>query len=556
MQILRERGLRGLGGAIARYALRQVRGGDGDRVPARSYSEWLKQKTPGEQELARQSALARTLGWQPEIDVLILRRPGDASAHAETIESLRRQSYSRHRAFSAEGTSIADAWNAAAAKGRGELLLFLESGDVLAPQGLFAMASCGDPAAGLYYTDEDLLLGDAGSDRPRFKPEWSPEALFSGDWVGGPKFIRRHLFERAKGFRPAEGAEQLDLLLRLPAELKARRIPEVLLHRRAGASELSPNALRRVLRAYVQRNPGLDWSVAGSGEPRIRYAPAEPARVSVIIPIRDKVELLRNCIASIDAHPCQASLEIIVVDNGSVEPATREYLAMLQSRAATQVIADSRPFNWSAINNGAARRASGTYLLFLNNDIEVLEDGWVDAMLAFASRSEIGMVGAQLLYPDGTLQHYGVVLGLTGFAGHLLTGTSPNEPSVLGSARSIRNCTAVTGACMLVRRELFERLGGFDESFQVCGSDVEICLRALRAGLRNVVTPHARLTHFESKTRGPEVPKNDYQRSFLAYEPWLRNGDAYYSPHLSLKSVEPELRFEPEDMLAFARSFT
>jgi GT2 family glycosyltransferase len=519
---------------------------DAPRGPL-TYAAWSAQRAPSKRDLDEQRRRSESLAWTPAFDVVIVRRPGDSEAALRTTASVVAQTYRGVAIYEcAEGSAAA--LNRAAAAGRGELLTFIDSGDLLAPHALFSLAATGAREAGLLYSDEDLRR-----EQPLFKPGWSPEALLSEDPLGGVAALRRKLFEAAGGFRDMGGAEVRDLLLRLlPRLAHVEHVPEVLLHRMADWTE-PMEAHRRAISDHLLRAYGSDYRVSGDGA--IRYEPPEPGRVSIIIPTRDRADLLRACVESLDRHRCAAQRELIVVDNGSTEPATHEYLASLARREAAKVLPYDRPFNWSGVNNFAALHATGDYLLFLNNDVEALSAGWLDALLAFASRPEIGMAGGLLLYPDGTVQHAGVVLGLTGYAGHVFAGRRPDEVTPFGRADRIRDCTAVTGACMMMRREVFDELGGFDERFILCGSDVEICLRARARGLRHVMTPHARLLHHEAKTRGTEIPRSDFQRSFLSYEPYLRGGDPYYNPNLSLKEPAVTLREGPEDMLEFARSF-
>lgn len=512
-----------------------------------TYSAWAAKLAPSKRDLAEQRRRAESLEWKPAFDVVVVDGSADSRAVLRTTASLARQTYRRMEVHESPGASAASL-NRAAAAGARELLLFLDAGDVLDPQALFSLAATGAREAGLFYSDEDLR-----GEWPLLKPDWSPEALLSQDWVGGIAAVRRDLFEAAGGFREMDGAERHDLLLRMSSQLeRVEHVPQVLLHRSAARSE-SAQACRRAVSDHVLRAYGPHYRVAADGA--IFYLPPAPTRVSIVIPTRDRAELLRACVQSLDRHRCAATTELIVVDNGSEEPAARELLAALLRREATKVLSYPAAFNWSAVNNFAARHATGDYLLFLNNDVEALAPGWLDALLAFASRPEIGMAGGLLLYPDGTVQHAGVVLGLTGYAGHVFAGRRPDEATPFGRADRIRNCTAVTGACMLMRREVFDELGGFDERFILCGSDVEICLRARARGLRVVMTPHARLLHHEAKTRGTEIPRSDFQRSFVAYEPYLKGGDPYYNPNLSLKDPRLALRDGPEDMLEFARSF-
>ncbi len=489
------------------------------------YRVWLALHTPTRRELAEQRALARRSWWRPLVDVVVRFRVENRTYLEPTRRSIVAQTWERieiHEAGSEEEVA------SAIARGRGDLVTIIDAGDLLAPNALFALIEAAGPGIDLVYADEDRLASN-GREAPFFKSGWSPEELASHPYVAGPAVFRRELL--AEVGPSYGGASDHERLLHLAPELRrVRHVPDVLLHRRAEADP--------VLRS-TKGIPSLE--------------PARPPRVAVVIPTKDKAALLAACLASLEAHHNRAELELVVVDDRSREEDARALLRALADRPRCQVLRWDRSFNWSAVNDAAARLTSSEYLLFLNNDVEATHSGWLDAMLALACRPEIGLVGAQLLYPDGALQHYGVVLGMTGFAGHLLQGCSPAAPARCGPADVVRNCSSVTGACMLVRRDVFERLGGFDERFILCGSDVALGLRAMEDGLRNVVTPHARLVHHESRTRGSTVPESDFSVSWEVYQPWLRAGDPYYSPQLSLRDTRARIRLGPEDMLAVAR---
>jgi O-antigen biosynthesis protein len=219
-----------------------------------------------------------------------------------------------------------------------------------------------------------------------------------------------------------------------------------------------------------------------------------------------------------------------VLDNGSEEPDTLRFLGDL--REPHRALRDPRPFNWSSINNEGVRSARGDVLLFLNNDTEVLEPTWLEALLEHAQLPEVGAVGARLLYPDGTLQHAGVVVGLGGTAGHAFKRMPPDHPGHFGMSQVVRDCSAVTGACLMVRREVFERVGGFDERYQVAYSDVDFCLSVREKGYRNVFTPHATLYHHECATRGDLDPPPDRWRFQARWAGYLAD-DPYYNPNLT-----------------------
>ncbi|HET6305354.1 MAG TPA: glycosyltransferase family 2 protein [Myxococcota bacterium] len=488
--------------------------GRGPRSLDPEYNAWLALRTPGPRELAAQARAADGLPWRPFVDVFVRRRPDDDAAVVRTRASLRAQTYQRFAFREAPGGEA----EARLARGIGDLVIAMDAGDALAPHALFAIAATGDAGAELFYFDEDRLAGSL-REAPWFKPGWSPEELESHDYTAAARAFRRDLLVRA-GVR--------DLAAALPSLRRVRHVPDVLLHRREDASL-----------------------------PRERLAPAprlaRRVRVAAIVPTKDGADLLDACVRSLDAHPNRAELELVIVDNGSTRADARALLSRLRERPGCRVLSWPAAFNWSAVNNFAARRTSSEFLLFMNNDVEATRAGWLDAMLALASRPEIGLVGAQLVYPDDTIQHGGVVVGMTGFAGHLFQGCLASARTRFGPTHVTRNCSSVTGACMLVRREVFQRLGGFDERFVLCGSDVALGLRAMSLGLRNAVTPEARLVHHESRTRGAEVPASDYRVSLEVYGPWLRAGDPYYNPNLSLRDGTCRLRLAREDMLARAR---
>ncbi len=536
----------GLGiGLGARRVARALAGlSPGSRDP--EYRAWLALRTPAPAELDLQARGAAALPWQPSLDLVLKRRPGDEVAAERTLASLERQTYRRFERLDA-GPSVAI--DAVVERGRGDLVLPLESGDELAPQALHAIAASGAAPADLLYSDEDRLRG-AKREAPLFKSGWSPEALLSHDAVGGLKALRRELVLDGGGLGQGEHA----LLLRLLPSLRTvRHLPDVLLHRREDARAPDGATASRAVMAYADGRLGSDYEVTPGTLPRLRYLPAVPPRVAVIVPTRDGPELLETCLRGLANHPNHARLEVLLVDNGTTDAKALALLTEASRRRTAKVLRWPGAFNWSAVNNGAARKTDAEYLLFMNNDVEAEHAGWLDAMLAFASLPDVGCVGAQLLYPDCTLQHYGVVVGMTGFAGHLLQGAHVGAPSRCGRSDVVRNCSAVTGACLLVRREVFERLGGFDESFILCGSDVALGLRAMEAGLRNVVTPQARLLHGESKTRGHVIPPSDFKVSLEVYRPWLEAGDPYYNPNLSLRDTRCRLRLAREDMLDLAR---
>jgi len=251
--------------------------------------------------------------------------------------------------------------------------------------------------------------------------------------------------------------------------------------------------------------------------------------------------MLRRCVTSILERTSYRNFEILVVDTGSTEAATMEYYARLTSHPQIRVLDHPGPFNYSRVNNAGARRTDGELLLFLNNDTEALDPDWLEELVRWAERPAIGAVGAKLLYPDRSIQHAGIVLGMYGLMGHIYRYVDETHTDIFGSVDWYRNYLAVTGACMMMRREVFDRVGGFDEAYEVAFSDVEICLRIVRHGYRIVYTPFARLHHHEGATRGRYNPPRDTRRALRQMRALVEAGDPYFNPNLSCESAAPAL---------------
>jgi GT2 family glycosyltransferase len=331
-----------------------------------------------------------------------------------------------------------------------------------------------------------------------------------------------------------------------------RHIPKVLYHWRAveGSTAVAGSeksyayaAGKRALEEHVKRMalPATVEEAPDTPFYRLRFRVPEPAPlVSLIIPTRDMVELLSGCIRSIREKTTYDNYEIIVVDNGSVEPETLAYFKKLRKEKAARVIAYNKPFNYSAINNFAVKKAKGSIVGLINNDIEVISPDWLTEMVSWAVQPDVGCVGAKLYYADDTIQHAGVILGIGGVANHAHLGLPRSSPGYFGRAIVMNNFSAVTAACLLVRKEIFQSVGGLNEkNLTVAFNDVDFCLRVRSAGYLNVFTPYAELYHFESKSRGAEDTPEKMARfgseiSFMMSK-WgaeLEN-DPYYSPIFS-----------------------
>jgi len=449
-----------------------------------------------------------------------------------------------------ENGGISRATNKAVASATGEFVVLLDNDDVLDPDALAEIAAVADSDVDVIYSDEDKLDESDRRFMPHFKPDWDPDLLLSYPYLGHLTVVRRELLGRIGGFRPEfDGSQDYDVMLR--ATEVARRvvhIPRVLYHWRvvegsaAGDAEAKPwahQASRRVVEDAVARR-GLDARVETGPFPgayHVRRTIHGSPTVSVIIPFRDQASLTVACLDSLGMAPGHPIREVVLVDNGSVEPETTALRRRWQVTPGLRVLDHSGAFNWSAINNAAAATCDSDMLLFLNNDIEATGTDWLRALVELAQRPDVGAVGARLIYPDGTLQHAGVVLGMQGIATHLLSGMPKGGRGYFSWDRVVRGYSAVTAACMLVRRSVFEQLGGFDEDLAVGFNDVDFCLRARGAGYRVLYTPHAELTHHESVSRGLSGYHRDFQHFLGRWWELLRTDDPCYSPNLS--------RFEP-----------
>jgi GT2 family glycosyltransferase len=286
---------------------------------------------------------------------------------------------------------------------------------------------------------------------------------------------------------------------------------------------------------------------AHRGTYRVRRQSSDHPSTTIIIPFRDEPRFMRACIESIDATRGAGRVEFVLVDNGSVQPETKTLLERLADRADVVVLPDDRPFNWSELNNAAAKVATGDVFLFLNNDIEAHVPGWVDILATQAMRPDVGAVGARLLYPDRRLQHCGVVVGMGGAADHVLAGLGVDQPGYLHMATSTRECAAVTGACLATRRSVFEELGGFDDALGVDLNDIDYCLRTQRNGLKVLYEATAELIHHESPSRGFAGGARDIKKFIERWKASILAGDPHLNPHITRVDCSCALRGPNEE---------
>ncbi len=467
-------------------------------------------------------------------------------------------------ALRAENGHIAAASNSALALATGEYVALLDHDDVLAPDALFHVALTVNryPDADVLYSDEDKIDEDGHRSEPYFKPDWSPDSLLARMYTGHLAVFRRSLVTELGGFRLGfEGSQDYDLVLRATERTdRIRHIPRVLYHWRihpastassAASKDYAYEAGRRALEEALARRgePGRVEQLAQPGSYVVRYALRRPDKISIIVPTRDHGDDVERCLASIFARPTYPDFEVVLVDNGSTDAASLATFARWSAaEPRVRVLRYDVPFNFAAINNFAARRSDGAYLLFLNNDTRVVTPDWLEALAEQAQRPSIGAAGAKLLYPDGTIQHAGVVTGIGGTAGHVHKRADGGAGGYFNILRTVNNYSALTGACLMVRREAFERAGGFDEALGIAFNDVDLCLKLRALGLYNVYLPHVVLVHDESRSRGYEDTADKQARyareAGIMQERWHveRHNDPHYSPHLTLEAEDFSLR--------------
>lgn len=485
----------------------------------------------------------------------------------QILEEYQQKDFRVKVVFREQNGHISATSNSALELATGEFVALLDHDDVLTPDALYenVLLLNRHPEADMMYSDEDKLDKDGNLTGHFFKPDWCPDSFLSRMYTCHFGVYRRSLIEEIGGFRCGfEGSQDYDLVLRLTEKThQIYHIPKVLYHWRmhsgsaAGTTEAKPyayEAAKRALQEAIARR-GERGTVRDIpkfwGHYTIRYAIAEYKKVSIIISTKDLGHELNKCLTSVFTQSFYPNYEVILVDNGSREPLTQEIIQKWQTKEPERFRSYQLdiPFNFSKINNDAVRRATGDYLLFLNNDTEAIAPDWIDAIVEQAQRPSIGAVGVRLRYPDDSIQHAGVILGIGHVAAHSYREADIDDPGYYGQVISTSNYSSVTAACMMCRREVFEQVGGFDEELAVAYNDVDLCLKMLQKGYRNVYLPHVILYHHESKSRGHEDTL-EKQRRFLTEVNLMRRRwkafmerDPHYNINLTLSRCDYSLRW-------------
>lgn len=516
-----------------------------DRLGGLSYAKWIR--------TVEREAIAQASRDQPQKkaqipSICFLINPEGFSQDDVrlTLESLNRITAGEHASIVVqESRDEAGALAGAADRLPGEWVVPIGAGDRLSPAwlDLFCLFLERNPEADIVYWDEDMM--DAGEQRvqPFFKPDWSPELLYSLNYLESAAF-RKTLFSQYRGLQRTSQAGWIFDVTQLARQIS--HIPFVLQHRPAGR-QLRMRAFleqhAQDARAYLEQRGYRDVVATVNENNVLRFDWAmESPLVSIIIPTKNNLAYLRRCLTTLYEKTSYPSFEIVLMDDHSTDPGVLAYYQELLARHANiHLHANEGPFNYSRVNNQGARLAKGDLLLFLNNDVEIIDGEWLTEMVRWAQAPGVGMVGAKLLYPDGSIQHAGIVLGLTGHAGHVYAGKPALSQGFFVPAEAYRNVSAVTGACMLVRREPFLRLGGFDERLGLVFNDVDLGVRFGKSGWRVVYTPAAVLIHHEGRSRGRHIPPEDIRLGAQSLAEDIAAGDRYYNPNLSLAVNWPTL---------------
>lgn len=558
------------------------------------YGEWYELTKPSEEELERQRK--ERFDYEPKLSIVIPVYRTPERYLQEMLESIRSQTYKNWEVCVADGSprgesrervlkrfadqdtrfkyvilgenkGISGNTNAAMEMAQGDFIVLADHDDTLTPDALYwcVKAMNEDPLYDVIYSDEDKLDMDGKAlFDPHFKPDFNPDLLTSVNYICHLFVVNRNLAEAVGGFRQEfDGAQDYDFIFRCTEQArKIYHIPKVLYHWRCHMNSTASNpeskmyafeAGARAIKAHFERvgiavdsvEKGVDFGIYHT-----RFHLKEEPLVSVIIPNKDHKADLDLCLTSLLDKGSYKNLEVIVVENNSTEEETFRYYEELQkARPNVQVVTWEKGFNFSAINNFGVTFAKGEYLLFLNNDTEVIEPEVIRELLGYGMREDVGVVGARLLYQDDTIQHAGVVIGFGGIAGHTFIGLHQAENSYFHRAMCAQDYSAVTAACMLSKKSLFQQVGGFREELAVAFNDIDYCLKIRALGKKVVYNPYALLYHYESKSRGLEDTPEKVERfnrevaRFIDYWPEIViGGDPYYNPNLTLRKSNFALR--------------
>lgn len=558
------------------------------------YRSWRKKYILSKEELAAQKKERFT--YEPKISIVIPLYKTPEKYLKELIDAVRAQTYSNWELCFSDGSGgetplrktvrtyqkkdsrikmvcsakplqISANTNAALKIATGDFIAFADHDDLLTADALYENIKVlnENPEIDFIYSDEDKIdMNGKDYFEPHFKPDFNLDLLRTTNYICHFVVVRKTIVDEIGGLKSEfDGAQDFDFVLRCTEKTSnIYHIPKVLYHWRAHKDSTAENPESKMyafengakaIQAYYDRN-GIDATVEMRrdflGIYRTIYHLGSKPLVSIIIPNKDHIDDLKKCIAAIEEKSTYENLEYIIVENNSTEEETFAYYENLQQEnKRVKVIAWKDEFNYSAINNYGVTFAKGEYLLFLNNDTEIINRDCIEEMLGYCMRDDVGIVGARLYYPDDTIQHAGVIVGIGGVAGHCFTNMPKEGPGYFARAFCAQDYSAVTAACMMVKRSVFEEVNGFDEKLKVAFNDIDFCLRVRETGKLIVYNPYAELYHYESKSRGQddtEEKENRFNSEIdlmqLRWQKILTEGDPYYNPNLSINRNDFSLK--------------
>jgi GT2 family glycosyltransferase len=491
---------------------RLLRAADGLPI---TYRLWIGTVERANQVAASAPEIIASWNWRPRLSVVLHETNSATEEQLErSTRSIARQFYPAV-SFAATDEQLLKSRIAAT---DGEFVILLRAGDALADSALFRFAEAlqSHRDARILYGDQDERDSTGRRRKPWFKPRWNEEMFLAQDYLSSAVAIKIELARTAatSSIRTERSAEALVLAAVSSAAEAIVHVPHVLCHVDGTRAEAARAADRIAVLQSTLSNRGASYSPGPFETVKIEWPlPERLPRVSILIPTKDKLDLLRPCVESVLAKTDYREIELLIVDNGSSESATANYLDSIAAYPRVRVLSYPGPYNFSAINNFAAREAHGAYLCLLNNDTEVIEPAWLSEMMRYAVRAEIGAVGAKLLYEDGSIQHAGVVVGIGEAAGHAHRFLPADDPGYFRQAHVAQFASAVTAACLVVAKDKFDAVRGLDEQdLPIAFNDVDFCLKLQAAGWRNAYVPHAVLLHHESKSRGSDTSAMQIER--------------------------------------------
>jgi len=563
-----------------------------------SYQEWRRRNNTTKKELEAQKD--HKFAYNPLVSIVIPLYETDHKLFCELIDSVVGQTYTNFELCLADGSKtealrdviktnypgenrikykklednlhISGNTNEAIKMASGEYIMFADHDDLLTPDALYEMVNAlnKDKTIDAIYSDEDKT--DFKSKKyfePHFKPDFSIDLLRSNNYICHLFMVKKAIADEVGYLRTEfNGAQDYDFVLRCCERAKKiYHVPKVLYHWRCHEKSTAANpaskmyafeAGKRAIEAHYKR-VGINATVEHTenlGIYRSRFTVNGSPFVSIIIPNKDHIEDLDKCLNSVLGKSTYKNYEIIIIENNSEWPETFEYYKKLEAENENcKVIYWKDEFNFSAINNFGAKEAKGEYLILLNNDTEIITPNWIEEMLGYCQREDVGAVGARLYYNDDTIQHAGVILGFGGIAGHAANGQHRYDPGYMARAWTPQDMSIVTAACMMVDKKVYDEVEGLDERLKVAFNDVDFCLKIRDKGYLVVYNPYVELYHYESKSRGMEDTPEKAQRFAseidIIKDKWegeLKKGDPYYNPNLSLKRADYSLRGEDEKL--------